>query len=108
MNQGWIWLMTAGLAEIGFAVSLKLSQGFSQPGYTVLFVAFALVSFALLARATRQIALGTAYAVWTGIGAVGTALAGIGWLGEEASAGRLLFLALIVTAIAGLRLSSKS
>lgn len=108
MRQAWIWLVMAGLAEIGFATALKLSQGFTQPGYTLLFVAFAILSFGLLARATQQIALGTAYAVWTGIGAVGTALVGIGWLGEEASLARLFFLGLIVIAIAGLRLSGKS
>jgi quaternary ammonium compound-resistance protein SugE len=108
MAQGWLWLIAAGLAEIGFTASLKLSQGFSQLSYTLLFGLFAFLSFALLARATRQIALGTAYAVWTGIGAVGTALVGMLWFGEDASAGRLFFLVLIVTAIVGLRLSSKS
>ena len=108
MQQGWLWLIAAGLAEIGFTAALKLSQGFSQLGYSLLFAVCAVLSFALLARATQQIALGTAYAVWTGIGAVGTALVGMVWFGEEASSGRLFFLALIVVAIIGLRLSGKS
>ena len=105
--MAWVYLIVAGLFEIGWPVGLKLSQ---TPGRFVLGVIIAVVcmaaSGAFLWLAQRSIPIGTAYAVWTGIGAVGTALLGIVLFGESASPARLLCIGLILAGIAGLKLLS--
>jgi quaternary ammonium compound-resistance protein SugE len=102
-SLAWVLLAVAGLFEVGWAISMKQSHGFTRLWPSVLTLALMVVSFALLSFAMRALPAGTAYAVWTGIGAVGTALVGIAWLGEPATAIRLGSLALIVLGIAGLK-----
>ncbi len=101
----WLLVILAGLLEVGFAVALKASDGFSRLGPTLAFVVCAAASFSLLNLALRDLPIGTAYAVWTGIGAAGTALVGIAFLDEPADALRLASIALIVVAVAGLQLT---
>jgi quaternary ammonium compound-resistance protein SugE len=102
--MAWAILFVAGLLEIGWAVGLKYTEGFTRPVPTAL-TALALVgSMALLGLALRTLPLGTAYAVWTGIGTVGTAIVGMVVLREPATAARLVCIALIVSGIVGLKL----
>jgi quaternary ammonium compound-resistance protein SugE len=103
--MAWIQLALAGLHEIVWAVGLRYTDGFSKLTPSVVTVAAMGGSFLLLAQALRQIPIGTAYAVWTGIGAVGAAIFGIVVLGESAAPVRLACLALIVAGIVGLRLA---
>jgi quaternary ammonium compound-resistance protein SugE len=100
----WIILFIAGLFEIGWAVGLKFTDGFTRPVPIVLTGASFVVSIGLLGWAIKSLPLGTAYAVWTGIGAVGTAIVGILVFKEPATAARLACLALIVSGILGLKL----
>jgi quaternary ammonium compound-resistance protein SugE len=100
----WLVLLVAGLLEIGWAVGLKLTEGFTRPGPTIATVLSMVASLGLLGLAVRSLPLGTAYAVWTGIGTVGTAILGIALLGESAAPMRLVLLALIVVGIVGLKL----
>ncbi len=102
----WGVLLLAGLAEVWWAVGLKYTDGFTRPVPTALTVAGMVVSVWLLAVALRTIPLGTGYAVWTGIGAVGTAVAGMFLFGESRDALRLACIALIVAGIAGLKLAT--
>ncbi len=104
--MAWIVLFVAGLLEIGWAVGLKYTEGFSRLGPTVATAVALVLSMALLGLAMRTLPLGTAYAVWTGIGTVGTAALGILLFGEAATPARLLCIGLIVTGILGLKLSS--
>ncbi|EPX87546.1 Membrane transporter [Rubellimicrobium thermophilum DSM 16684] len=104
-SMPWLCLLLAGLLEVVWAVAMKQSQGFTRPGPTVLMVVAMLGSFGLLALAMRSLPLGTAYAVWTGIGAVGAFALGILVLGEAATPGRLAAAALIVSGIALMKLS---
>ncbi|GMU64437.1 MAG: putative multidrug resistance protein [Acidobacteriota bacterium] len=104
--MAWIWLAVAGLLEIGWAIGLKFTDGFRRPGPTIATVAVMIASFWCLARAVRELPVGTAYAVWTGIGALGTAALGIVLFREPATALRLVSLALIVAGIVGLKLGS--
>lgn len=104
--MAWVLLVIAGLLETAFAVSLKLSDGFSRTGWTVAFAVFAAGSFTLLSRALTSLPVGTAYAVWVGIGAVGTAVVGMVWLGDAVTTGRLVSLVLVVAGVVGLRLTS--
>ncbi len=104
--MSWIFLFFAGLFEIGWAIGLKYTEGFTRPLPTVLTVASMIVSLALLGLALKALPVGTAYAVWTGIGTVGTALLGIWLLGEPATAVRLACIGLIVAGIAGLKLAA--
>ena len=106
-SPSWSWpaLFAAGLLEAAWAVSMKLSKGFTRPLPSVLTLLFMAGSVALLAFAMKRLPLGTAYAVWTGLGAVGAALAGIAFFGEAASPLRVGSLALIVLGIAGLKLA---
>lgn len=104
--MAWLLVLVAGVFETAFAVSLKLSDGFRELRWTVAFVVFAVLSFTLLNTALRSLPVGTAYAVWVGIGAVGTAVVGILWLGESAAVLRLLSIALILAGVVGLRLTS--
>lgn len=102
--MAWTYLFFAGLFEIGWAIGLKYTDGFSKPTPTLLTVASMVVSLWLLGLALKTLPVGTAYAVWTGIGTVGTALLGIVLLGEPATAMRLACIALIVSGIVGLKL----
>jgi len=99
----WLLLVIAGLFEVAWAIGLKRSEGFTKLGPSVFTVLTMIASFLLLARAMRTLPVGTAYAVWTGIGAVGTALVGLLVLGEPRTAGRIACLALIVAGIVGLK-----
>ncbi|MHA7001623.1 quaternary ammonium compound efflux SMR transporter SugE [Aeromonas schubertii] len=102
--MSWIVLLLAGLFEVAWAIGLKYTHGFSRPLPTLLTMAAMGVSIALLAQAVRQLPLGTAYAVWTGIGAVGTVLLGILLFNEPANGARLLCVGLIIAGILGLKL----
>lgn len=103
--MAWVLLFVAGLAEIVWAVGLKHTDGFTRPLPTAVTVAAMILSVVLLGLAVRSLPIGTAYAVWTGIGTVGTVLAGVMLYGEGADALRLLWLGMIVAGIAGLKLS---
>jgi quaternary ammonium compound-resistance protein SugE len=104
--MAWIYLIIAGLFEVGFASTLKLTQGFTKLGPTLIFLACAGASFLLLARAARDVPIGTAYLVWTGIGAGGTALLGIFLYREPATAMRLFFIVTLIGSIIGLKLAT--
>ena len=104
--MAWIILFFAGLSEIGWAVGLKYTEGFSRLVPSVLTVGAMVVSMILLGIALKTLPVGTGYAVWTGIGTVGTAILGIYLFGESASAVRLACIALIVAGIVGLKLVS--
>ena len=104
--MSWLYLLLAGLFEIGFTTCLKLSESFSRLWPSLGFLLCAVASFWLLTRAIQTIPLGTAYAVWTGIGAFGTALIGILVFGEPATTMRLVFLTLLIGSIIGLKLVS--
>jgi quaternary ammonium compound-resistance protein SugE len=103
--MAWVLLVIAGVLETAFAVSLKFSEGFTRPVPTVLFAVFAAGSFALLSIALRDLPVGTAYAVWTGIGAAGTAVIGMLFLGDAASVLRITSVTLIVAGVVGLNLA---
>jgi len=103
--MSWLILLIAGLLEIGWAVGLKYTDGFSRPLPTVLTVCAMVLSMGLLGVAMRDLPAGTAYAIWTGIGAVGTVIAGIILFNESMAALRLISVALIVAGIIGLKLS---
>jgi quaternary ammonium compound-resistance protein SugE len=102
----WILLLIAGLLEVAWAAGLKTSEGFTRLGPSVFTVVTALGSFVLLAMAMRQLPLGTAYAVWTGIGAVGAFIFGIVIMGEALTVARVASAALILVGLIGLKLSS--
>lgn len=102
--MAWVYILLAGLFEIGFTTSLKLSHNFTELWPSVSFLVCSALSFGLLARGIRTIPLGTGYAVWTSIGAIGTALIGMLMFGEPPTLGRIGFLGLIVVAIVGLKL----
>lgn len=104
--MSWVYLLLAGLFEVGFTTFLKLSDSFSKLWPSLGFLACAIASFWLLTKATQTIPLGTAYAVWTGIGAFGTAVIGIWAFGDPATALRLVFLTLLIGSIIGLKLVS--
>jgi len=102
--MAWALLFVAGLLEIGWAVGLKYTEGFTKLVPTILTVGAMALSVILLGLAVRTLPIGTAYAVWTGIGTVGTVIFGIALLGDPASAVRLICIGLIVAGIAGLKL----
>lgn len=104
--MAWIKLVIAGLLEVGWAIGMKYTEGFTKPLPSVLTLATMGVSFWLLATSLRTLPVGTAYAVWTGIGAVGTAILGIVLFGEPGSWPRLLCIAMIVAGIVGLKVLS--
>jgi quaternary ammonium compound-resistance protein SugE len=105
-NLAWLLLVVAGLLEIVWSVSMKASHGFTKHHYTAITFVAAWVSFWLLGLAMRQLPVGTAYAVWTGIGAVGAAVLGIVIFGEALTVARVGCIALIVCGILGLKLLS--
>lgn len=103
--MAWIMLIAAGLLEVGWAIGLKYTQGFTRLWPTVATLACMVASIGLLGLSLKTLPIGTAYAIWTGIGAVGTVLLGIMVLGESASPARLFCVGLIVAGIAGLKLT---
>jgi quaternary ammonium compound-resistance protein SugE len=102
----WVYLGLAGIFEVGFTTCLKLSNGFRRIGYTLAFVAAAAVSFWLLTLSLDAIPLGTAYAVWTGIGAFGTAIVGMMFFRDPFTMGRVFFMLVLIAAIVGLKIFS--
>ena len=102
--MAWIYLLIAGLLETGWAIGLKYTDGFTRLWPSVLTVAAMVVSFLFLSLALKTLPVGTGYAVWTGIGAVGTVILGIVLFGEPADVARLLCVGLIVAVIIGLKL----
>lgn len=104
--MAWIYLIIAGLFECGWAIGLKYTEGFTRVTPSVLTVAAMIISFWLLSTAMKTIPVGTAYAVWTGIGAVGVAVLGMILFGESRDAFRIISLALIIGGIIGLKLGA--
>jgi quaternary ammonium compound-resistance protein SugE len=104
--MAWVLLLVAGLFEVGWAIGLKYTEGFTQLWPSVLTLAAMAASVVLLGVAMKSLPVGTSYAVWVGVGAVGTAILGIILFGEPASAGRLASLGLIVAGIIGLKLAT--
>ncbi|WP_078288120.1 MULTISPECIES: quaternary ammonium compound efflux SMR transporter SugE [unclassified Mycobacterium] len=102
----WLVLLLAGLLEVGWAIGLKYTEGFTRLWPTVGTVGSMIVSIALLGLAMKSLPVGTAYAIWVGVGAVGTAILGIVLFGDSANVWRLLSLGLIVAGIIGLKLAS--
>ncbi len=106
--MAWVLIVIAGVLETGFAVALKASDGLSRLVPTVLFLVFAAGSFTLLSIGLRTLPVGSAYAVWTGIGAVGTAVFGMVVLGESTQTLKLVSIALVVAGVVGLQLASSA
>ena len=104
--MAWIYLILAGLLEIGWALGLKYTDGFTKLLPSVLTIAGMIGSFALLGQALRVLPIGTAYAIWTGIGAVGTAILGMALFGEPRDVARIVCILLIVAGILGLKFTS--
>ena len=104
--MNWAILVLAGLFEVGWAIGLKFTEGFTRLWPTVGTVAAMAISLGLLGVAMKSLPVGTAYAIWVGVGAVGTAILGIVLLGEPANAGRLVSFALILSGIIGLKLAT--
>ena len=102
----WFWLILGGLFEVGFTTSLRYVDGFRNLPWTMAFIISVTISMGLLELAARTIPMGTAYAVWGGIGAVGTVLVGIYFYNEPSSLVRILLIFVIVAAIAGLKLTA--
>ena|SRR5687768_13076656 len=105
--MAWIYLVIAGLLEIGWAIGMKYTNGFTRLWPSVATIACMAVSFGFLATALRTIPVGTGYAVWTGIGAAGTALLGMALFGESRDTARLLCIGLIIAGVIGLKVVSK-
>lgn len=103
MTRAWILLLIAGLLETGWAIGIKYTHGFSRLWPSVATISAMVVSMYMLAQAAKELPIGTAYAVWVGIGAAGAAMLGIFLLGESASPARLFFLALLLVAVVGLK-----
>ena len=104
--MAWVLLVVAGLLEVGWAIGLKYTQGFTRPWPSVFTLSCMVASVVLLGIAMKSLPVGTSYAVWVGIGAVGTAVLGIVLFAEPATAGRLASLALILAGIVGLKLAT--
>lgn len=104
--MAWTCLIIAGLLEIGWAVGLKYTEGFSRLWPSVVTIGAMIASFALLAQALKTIPVGTGYAVWTGIGAAGTAIIGMVFLGESREVLRIVCIVLIVAGVLGLKFAS--
>jgi quaternary ammonium compound-resistance protein SugE len=104
--MAWLYLIVGGFFEVGFTTSLRFVDGFRNIGWTIVFLVSVTVSMAMLELAARTIPMGTAYAVWGGIGALGTVIVGMLWFGEPHTTIRMLLILVIVAAIAGLRLTA--
>jgi quaternary ammonium compound-resistance protein SugE len=107
-HMAWILLVVAGLLEVGWAIGLKYTQGFTRLWPSVFTLTAMVLSVVLLGVAMKSLPVGTSYAVWVGVGAVGTAILGMVLFGEPATAGRLVSLGLIVAGIVGLKLASSA
>lgn len=105
-GTGWSWVLLAGLFEVGFTYALKMEQ--RDPRYLPMFIVFAVISFECLARALKSLPLGTAYAVWTGIGSVGTIILGTALFGESLSPMHLALLMVLIGALVGLKLLERT
>ncbi|MFY9590310.1 DMT family transporter [Rickettsia endosymbiont of Halotydeus destructor] len=105
MAGAWVLLIIAGLFEVAFTVSLKLSEGFTKLKPTVAFLIFSLLSFLCLTRTLNKIPLGTAYGVWTGMGATGAAIIGILYFNEPYTTMRIFFITTMIISIIGLKMS---
>ena len=104
--MAWFWLILGGLFEVGFTTSLRFVEGFRNVPWTIAFLVSVAISMTLLELAARSIPMGTAYAVWGGIGAIGTVAVGMIWFHEPTTTIRLLLILAIVAAIAGLKLTA--
>ncbi|HEX8644856.1 MAG TPA: multidrug efflux SMR transporter [Allosphingosinicella sp.] len=104
--MAWVWLILGGLFEVGFTTAMRFVDGFRNLRWTLAFLASVTISMGLLEHAARTIPMGTAYAIWGGIGAIGTVAVGMLWFGEPATTVRMLLILVIVAAIAGLRLTA--
>lgn len=104
--MNWIILIIAGFFEVGWAIGLKYTQGFTRLWATVWTIISMIISLGLLGVAMKGLPVGTAYSIWVGVGAVGTVILGIALLGESASVPRMISVALIIAGIIGLKLSS--
>ena len=104
--MAWVLLLVAGLFEVGWAIGLKYTEGFTRVWPSVFTLAAMTASVVLLGMAMKSLPVGTSYAIWVGVGAVGTAILGIVLFGESANAGRLVSLGLIVAGIVGLKLAT--
>ena len=104
--MAWVFLACAGLLEVVWSSFLKLSEGFTKLGFSIVTIAGMLASFYLLSQAMKTLPLGTAYAVWTGIGAVGSVVVGILILKEPVTAARMFFTVLLLAGIIGIKLTS--
>lgn len=106
--MSWVYLLVAGLFEVVWAISMKLSMGFTKPLETGITVVAMILSFGFLIVAVRELPIGTAYAVWTGLGAVGVALLGMMFLGEPSGMWRLFYIGLIVIGVVGLKFTTSA
>jgi quaternary ammonium compound-resistance protein SugE len=106
--MAWVLVIVAGLLETGFAVCLKLSHGFTRLWPTVCFAVFALGSLGLLTLSLKKLDVGPAYAVWTGIGAAGTAIYGMAFLGDLVSTFKIVSIVLVIAGVVGLQLSGSA
>lgn len=106
MIMDWICLFIAGLCEMSFVITMKLSSGFKKPLFVVLTFIFMSISFFLLSVALKTIPIGTGYAVWTGIGAVGSVIAGMFLFKEKKSLVKILFISMIIIGVVGLKLAA--
>ena len=106
MTMAWIWLLVGGLFEVGFTTCLRFVDGFRNMPWTIGFLVSVTLSMGLLELASRQIPMGTAYAVWGGIGALGTVLVGIFFFDEPAAMIRILLIFALIACIAGLKLTA--
>jgi len=102
----WLYLLLAGLLEVVWAIGMKYSEGFSKSTPTVMTIAGMIASFYFLSLALKTLPIGTAYAIWTGIGAVGTVIFGMIFLGEPHHLGRMLFLFMVIAGIIGLKITA--
>ncbi|MBS1537236.1 MAG: quaternary ammonium compound efflux SMR transporter SugE [Bacteroidetes bacterium] len=105
--MAWIYLSIAGIFEIGWAIGLKYSTGFTKPIPTIITISLMILSFVFLGQALKTIPVGTAYAIWTGIGAVGTAILGVILFNEPRDIGRILCILLIICGLIGLKLTTE-
>jgi quaternary ammonium compound-resistance protein SugE len=104
--MAWFWLILGGMFEVGFTTSLRFVDNFRNVPWTIAFLVSVTISMGLLEYAARTIPMGTAYAVWGAIGAIGTVIVGMAWFGEPATTVRMLLILVIVGAIAGLKLTA--
>jgi quaternary ammonium compound-resistance protein SugE len=104
--MAWLYLLLAGLFEIGFAISIKLMDGHKNLPWTLVFYVCVILSFGFLQEAAKSLPIGTAYAIWTGIGGVGVAIIGMAFLGDPINPWRIAFLLMLVTALVGLKLTA--